>query len=118
MTAAPSLADFTGTWTNTVTLTGAAAPIPSTMTATADPAGWTMSLEGRPPIKVSATIVGDSLVTQSEEYESVLRAGVRVTVRTATVIKDGRMMGSVTATYMTPTGTEVVPGTIEGTRGQ
>lgn len=114
--AAPTLADFAGTWTNTVTLTGAAKPVPSTITGAADPASWTLSLEGRPNIKLTVSIAGDSLVSVSDEYESVLRAGVKVTVRTAAVLKDGKLVGAVTATYKTPTGTEVVPGTIEGTR--
>jgi hypothetical protein len=86
------------------------------MVGTSDPATWTLSLEGRPAIKLNVSIVGDSLVSESEEYESVLRKGVKVTVRSAAVMKDGKMVGNVVATYKTATGTEVVPGTVEGTR--
>lgn len=114
--AAPTLADFAGTWNNTATLTGVANPVPSTMTGTADPASWSVKLEGRPPNKLTVSIVGDSLITQTAEYESILRAGVMVSTRTAVVLKDGMLTGTIVATYKTPTGDEVVRGTITGTR--
>jgi len=115
---APTLADFAGTWQNSVTLVGVADPVPSTLTGTAAGNDWTMSLEGRPNIPLTVSLVGDSLISQSAEYESVLRAGVMVTVRTAAVLQDGALVGTVVATYKTPTGEEVVPGTITGTRVQ
>ena len=60
---------------------------------------WTMTLAGRPAVALTASIVGDSLVTQSAEYESILRKGTMVTVRTSGV-KSGEMLtGSMVATY-------------------
>ena len=114
--AAPTLADFAGTWQTTSTLDGAANPVPATITGSADGSTWSLSLEGRPNIPLQASISGDSLVTQSAEYESVLRKGVMVTVRTATVMNGNSMTGNMVATYKTATGTEVVNGTITGTR--
>ena len=114
--AAPTLADFAGTWNVTSTLTGVENPVPSTMTGTADASSWTMSLEGRPDIPVQVSVVGDSLIGQSAEYESVLRAGVMVSVRTAAKLTDGMLMGTVVATYKSAAGEEVVTGTMHGSR--
>lgn len=113
---APSLADFAGTWTSSATLEGVAAPVPSTLMVTADGMNSTMSLDQRPNIALTVSMSGDSLVAVTAEYESVLRKGVMVATRTASVLKDGKMMGNVIATYRTPNGPEVVMGTIEGTR--
>jgi hypothetical protein len=66
---------------------------------------------------VTISIVGDSLVGQSAEYESILRPGVMVTVRTASVMSNGMLNGNLVATYKTPTGEQVVRGTMTGTRG-
>ncbi len=115
---APTLADFAGTWQNTATLTGVANPVPSTMTGTAAGNDWTMSLEGRPGVAMTVSIVGDSLIAQSAEYESVLRKGVMVSTRTASVLQNGQLVGNLIATYKTAAGEEVVTGTITGTRVQ
>jgi hypothetical protein len=117
MAPAKTPANFAGTWATTATLEGAAAPVPSTLVGSADGATWTISLEGRPNIAAMASMSGDSLVIQSAEYESVLRKGVMVTTRVATVMTDSTMlMGNMTATYKTPTGEEVVKGTVMSTR--
>lgn len=115
--AAPSLADFAGTWNNTVRLDGVADPVPSTMIADASDR-WTMTLEGREPIGLQVNMQGDSVITVSDEYESILRPGVTTTVRTASVMHDGMMMGNVLVTYRTNAGEEQVRGTMEGRRAQ
>ncbi len=112
----PTLADFAGTWQNSATLTGVADPVASTMSGTAAGTDWTMTLEGRPAIPMTVSVVGDSLIAVSAEYESILRPGVMVTTRTAAVLRDGMMTGNLTATYRTAAGEEVVTGTITGTR--
>jgi hypothetical protein len=116
MAAAPTVASFAGTWQLTATLAGVEKPVMSTLTSTPDGASWTLSLEGRPNVPITASISGDSLVAVTAEYESVLRKGVMVVTRTASVIKDGALVGNMTATYKTPAGEEVVAGTIAGTR--
>ncbi len=113
---APTLADFAGTYTLSATLAGVATPVPSTMTGTADAMSWTISLEGRPNVPLTVSVVGDSLVSTTAEYESVLQPGVMVITRTAAVVKDGALTGNVTATYKKPAGDEVVLGTITGTK--
>ncbi len=115
--AGPVLADFAGTWQNAAMLEGQTAPVPSTWTGVAG-GSWTMSLEGRPNIPVEASVVGDSLIVVSSEYESVLRPGVMVTVRSASVLQNGALVGNMVATYRTAGGEEMVRGTITGTRIQ
>ena len=114
--AGPTLADFAGTWQNSTTLDGVADPVPSTMIGSADGSSWTMTLEGRENIPMTVSLKGDSLIAQTDEYESVLRAGVMVSVRMAAVLEDGMLMGTLVATYNTPDGTEQVNGTTHGTR--
>jgi hypothetical protein len=114
-TAAPTMADFAGTWNVASVLEGTPDTVRSTLTGTAD-GTWSMSLEGRPNIPVTASMSGDSLIGQSAEYESILRPGVMVTVRTASVMMNGMLHGNLVATYKTPTGEQVVNGTMTGTR--
>jgi hypothetical protein len=115
--AGPTVADFAGTWQLSAVVEGTPDPVPVTLEGSADGSDWTMVLEGRDPISVEVSINGDSLIVQSAEYESVLRAGVMVTVRTAGVMEDGGMVGTMLATYRTEAGEEQVPGTLEGMRG-
>lgn len=116
--AAPALAlaDFAGTWQLTTTLTGVATPVMSRISGTAAGTDWTMALEGREAIPLQVSVVGDSLISESSEYESILRKGVMVRTRTAGALSDGMMQGTITATYRTPTGDEIVTGTFTGSR--
>lgn len=114
--AAPTLADFAGTWQTSAVLEGTPEPVPVVLTGSPDGMTWTMDLEGRDPVRLIASMAGDSLVSQSEPYESVLREGVMVQTRMAAVLRDGRMVGKVVATYTTPDGEQVVTGTLEGMR--
>jgi hypothetical protein len=111
-----SVADFAGTWQNSVTLEGVADPIPSTTTGSASGTDWTMTLEGRDPVPLQVSMSGDSLITQSAEYESILRPGVRTTVRSAILMQGDSWTGPIVVTYRTDAGEEVVNGTITGTR--
>ncbi len=77
-----------------------------------------MDLEGRDGIPMTVLIMGDSLIAETDEYESILREGVMVTVRTASVLQDGVLVGRLVATYQTPDGAEVVSGTMRATRSQ
>lgn len=116
MESATGLAAFAGTWQNVVTLEGVADPIPSTTSGSASGTDWTMTLEGRDPIALQVSMSGDSLVTQSAEYESILREGVMTTVRSAVVQTGDSRSGVVVVTYRTPDGEEIVNGTITGMR--
>ena len=115
MEAAPTMADFAGTWELTAMVEGADAPVNVRMEGTAD-GSWTMYLQDREPMIAEASIVGDSLVLQMPTYESVLREGVMVSTRSAVVIDGDSMMGNLVATYQTPEGDEVVSGSMQGAR--
>jgi hypothetical protein len=112
--AAPTVADFAGTWNTSSVLEGTPDTVKSTLTGTADGA-WTMTLEGK-NVPLTVSMSGDSLIAQSAEYESVLRKGVMVTVRTAGVRSGDTMTGNVVATYKTPTGDQIVNGTFMSTK--
>jgi hypothetical protein len=112
----PTLADFAGTWALSSVLEGTPDTVKSTLSGSADGATWTLSLEGRPNVPITMSVVGDSLIGTTAEYESVLRAGVMVTVRTASVMSGGMLHGNLTATYRTPEGEQVVKGTSMGTK--
>ncbi len=110
-----SLADFAGTWNTTTTLAGVENPVESQMVGTADGA-WTLNLAGRDPMPLRVSIAGDSLIAVSPEYESILRPGIMVSVRTAGVKQRDMMVGNITATYRTGEAEEVVTGTFQSTR--
>lgn len=111
--AAPTIADFAGTWNTTAVLEGTPDTVRSTTVINADGTG-SITLEGRPNIATTLTISGDSLISQTAEYESILRKGVMVTVRNASVLSNGMMVGNMEATYKVGTGTQVVKGTSMG----
>jgi len=115
MAAGPTVADFAGTWNVGALLEGTPDTVKSTLTGGPD-GTWTMSLEGRPNIPVTASMSGDSLVTQTAEYESILRPGVMVTVRTAAVMMNGMLHGNMEANYKSAAGDQMVRGTITGSK--
>lgn len=116
MEAAPSMADFTGTWTLTANLEGTPDPVPVTIEGTAD-GTFIMTLPDRDPMTAQVSMSGDSLVMILPPYESVIRDGVMVSTRSAVVVDGDQMMGTLVATYQGPEGEETVPGTIAGSRG-
>ena len=112
-----SLGDFAGTW-ESVTYLESGDTVHYTMTATDSEDGWTVDLPDRDtmPMRVVA-VAGDSVVTEMGPYESIIREGVMVTVRTVSRLQDGRLVGTMEATYAGGEGESVVQGRVEGTRG-
>jgi hypothetical protein len=95
-----SLADLAGKWTQRVmSETSDSVLVTSELTATADPAGWTITLPGRPPMPVQVMVAGDSVMTTTGPYESVLRAGVQVTTNGVYRLVNGEMVGTTIAHY-------------------
>jgi hypothetical protein len=112
-----SLEDFAGTW-NATTYLESGDTVEYTMTATADTTGWIIDLPDRDPMPMRFLAVeGDSVVTEIGPYESILREGVMVTVRSTSRLQDGGMVGTMEATYAGGEGETVVGGRVEGTRG-
>jgi hypothetical protein len=95
-----SLADLAGKWTQVVTSESSdSVLVTSELIATADGAGWTIMLPGRPPMPVTVSVSGDSVMTQTGPYESVLRKGVTVTTNGVARLVDGKMVGTTIAHY-------------------
>src|SRR5688572_27951578 len=86
--AAPTIADFAGTWQIASVLEGTPDTVKSTLTGAPD-GTLTLTIEGRSNMPVSVSMSGDSMIVQSSEYESVLLKGVMVTVRTASLMSNG-----------------------------
>jgi hypothetical protein len=112
---AVSVADFAGTWNTTATLAGTEDPVETQMVVRGDGTG-SMVLSEELTVPLQLSIMGDSLIAVSPEYESLLRPGAMVAIRTAGVLRDDRLMGNLTATYRTAEGDEVVRGAFESTR--
>lgn len=110
-----TLADFAGTWNTTVELTGVEDPVESQLIGSTDGSSWTMNLAGRDPIPMHMSIAGDSLIGVSDPYESILRPGVMVSIRSASVRQGDSMAGNVRVVYDTEDGKEVVEGTMHST---
>jgi hypothetical protein len=101
-TAAVNLADVAGTWNiRSVPETGDTTAVNSTLTATADTTGWTLTLQGRPPIPVRVRVEGDSIITVAGPYESILRAGTQVTTTSVYRLQNGMLDGRTMARYAT-----------------
>jgi hypothetical protein len=98
-----SLADVAGRWTvRAVPETGDTTAVVSQLNASGDTTGWTMTLPNRPPIAARVVLVsGDSIVTETGPYESVLRKGVQVRTRSVMRLRDGKLIGNTIARYTT-----------------
>lgn len=100
--AAPTvaLADVAGTWTVVTTPeANDSVLVTYTLVAAADPAGWTMTLPGRPTMPVTVQVSGDSVITDVGPFESVLRKGVQVSTHGAFHLVDGKLVGTTIAHY-------------------
>ena len=118
-TAALSIADLAGRWSQeTRGENSDSVLVRSEINATADPAGWTITLPGRPPMPMKVTVAGDSIVTATGPYESVLRKGVQVTTESVSRMKDGKIVGITMAHYKTSGADSVVKLRTEMTRVQ
>jgi hypothetical protein len=71
------------------------------MTATTDPAGWSIKLPDRAesiPVHIVA-VNGDSIAWRAGPYASALRQGVTVTTEGVSRIQNGMLVGRTTAHY-------------------
>jgi hypothetical protein len=98
--AAISLADVAGKWrVRGMSETGDSTLVTFELNATADPSGWTFTFPNRKPIPVRVTTAGDSIMTESGPYESVLRKGVQVTTRGMLRLEGDKLVGTTVARY-------------------
>jgi len=97
-----NLADLAGTWTNQTTAMGSdSVLVTSTIMASADPMAWTITLPGRDPAPMTVSVSGDSIMTTSAPYESVLRPGVQVFTTGVLHLVNGQLTGPMVAHYST-----------------
>lgn len=115
--AAVSLADFAGSWTmNTMGETSDSVLLTYSMTAAADPAGWSITFPGRDPQPMTVTLDGDSVMGQMGPYESALRPGTMVTTQFVSRLENGMVRGTFVAHYQTGAADSVLRGRLAGSR--
>ena len=111
------LADVAGTWTIESTVKTAAGndtTVTSELVATANRKGWVTSLAGRDPIPTRIVAMGgDSIVVRAGPFQSVVRAGQKVTTRETLHFKGDDVSGTIEARYANGS---VVKGSVKGTR--
>jgi hypothetical protein len=113
-----TLADAAGTWDMNTMLVGSDSVVTtSQLVATETMDGWQLLLAGRDAIPVRVVAVeGDSIVSETGQYESILRPGVMVSLRMVYRLHGEMMMGGITARYQSMDADSVVMLRTEGTR--
>lgn len=112
-----SLSDVAGTWNVRSTDERGGTPITTELRATSDTSGWTMMGPNRKPIPVRVvTVAGDSFVTEAGPYESFIRKGVQVRIRTVYRLQGDRLVGTTEARYKIGGRDSVAQRRNEGTR--
>lgn len=108
-----------GTWEmKTMPAAGDSVLTTFTLVATADTAGWVMTLPKRKPVALKITVSGDSVMSEAPQYESVLRKGVKVTTTSVFHLVGDKLMGTTTARYVTSGADSVVMLRSEGMKVQ
>jgi hypothetical protein len=119
-TAAPApinLSDVAGKWNmSSVPASGDTTPTKYVLNASGNTSGWTLNFAGRPPVPVTVTVDGDSIRTESAEYSSVRRKGVKVRTTGWWHLQNGTLTGSTTAHYAVKTPDSVMVLNSTGTK--
>lgn len=111
MAMAPTIAlsDVAGVWTMRVMPEmGDSTLLTAELNLSADPAGSTITFQGRPPIPMTARADGDSIITDAGPYDSALRPNQKVTTRGVMRLVNGELHGTTTAHYQTTAADSVV----------
>jgi len=117
--AALTAADVTGKWDmRAVPVSGDTTATTFVLTAGADNTGWTLTYPNRPPVRTRVTIDGDSIVSESEPYQSVRRKGVQVRTNTVLRLEGGNLVGNAVARYTTKGPDSVLNLRVTGTRAK
>jgi hypothetical protein len=113
-----NLADVAGKWNvRAVPATGTdTTPTNSVINATSTTSGWTITFAGRPPIPMTVTVDGDSIMTTAGPYQSVRRKGVQVTTNGVMRLQGGNLVGQTTAHFKVKTPDSVLVLTTTGSR--
>ncbi len=118
-TASANLADFAGKWNvRSVPVSGDTTPTTYVLTATSSTTGWSMKFPGRAPVAARITVAGDSVEIDAGPYSSVRRKGVTVTTNGGLRVKNGGLVGTITAHYKVKTPDSVLVLNTTGTRAK
>ncbi len=115
-----SLASVTGKWNVNVMGESSDSVVATNVgTFTEDPAGWSFQFPGGPVIPIrNVTVSGDSITYEAGPFASAVRKGMQVSNRVAVTLRDGNLVGNVTARYETAGPDSVRRFRIAGTRAQ
>ncbi len=112
-------ADVSGKWDmKSVPVSGDTTPTTFVLTATSDNNGWTLNFPNRRPVATRVTIAGDSIVSESDPYESVRRKGVQVRTNTVLRLEGGNLVGNTVARYTTKGPDSVLNLRVTGSRAK
>lgn len=113
-----SLADVAGKWNVRGMLENSDSTIVTyELVATPSTSGWVTNFPNRAPIEVRVvSVAGDSIVTESGPFESVLRKGVQVSTHVVARLQDGKLVGTTVARYETTGADSIARLRIVGTR--
>lgn len=109
-------ASMAGTWTLRTMPDGRDTVITAEIAATGTTEGWTMTMAGREPVPVRVRVDGDSVMTETGPFPSVLRPGVMVTTSSVYHLIDGKLVGTMIARYQGAGADSVMTGRQEATR--
>lgn len=112
-----SLASFAGTWSVRGSNEAGDSIISYQLVTSAEPSDWKSLFPNRPPIAIRiVSVAGDSVVTESGPYESVLRKGVQVHTNGVLRLQGDKLVGTTVAHYTTSGADSVLVIRVEGTR--
>jgi predicted small lipoprotein YifL len=95
-----SLGAVAGTWNfKTMPANNDSVLVTYTVVATADTSGWTLTFPGRKPMTLQVSVSGDSVLTSSPQYESMLKKGVKVTTNGSLHLVGDKLVGTTIAHY-------------------
>ena len=96
-----NLAEIAGIWTtHGMNEAGDSTIVTYEVMITSNTEGWTTTLEGREPMATRVVAVaGDSVMTESGPFESVLRPGVTVTTTATMRLENGNLVGTFRGNY-------------------
>ena len=115
---ASSVASMSGMWNVNVMPADRDTVLTSYVLNATDSANWTFTFTGRTdaiPMRVTGT-VGDTLLTEAGPFDSGVRSGQKVSVKSKNWIQDGKLMSAVDANYAGTPADSIVKLRSEGTR--
>lgn len=115
--AALSLATMTGMWDTNVRRQGTDSIVATNVVNATDSTAWTFAFPNRAPIAMRITgTSGDTVMWETDAFESAVKKGLMTRNSGKSWIRDGKMMGSVTARYETTGPDTVIVFDTEGTK--